>query len=352
MVMQLVEEGKLTLATTLDKFYPQLPNADKINMAMLLSHHTGLFNLTNSPDFGSYMTTPQTHEQLIAKMAALKPNFEPGAKYEYSNTNFILLAYIIEKVTGKSFPDEVKKRIIQKIGLKDTYYGSKIVPANNEALSYNFAGAWKETSQTDMSIPSGAGAMVSTPADLCKFAEALYNGKLVSNASLQQMLPVKENYGLAMHKNDFDGKAGYGHGGSIDGFRSILTYFPAEKLAIAYTANGVGYSPEKLEQDALSVFYNKPFALPVFAKPLVLTSAELDKYLGVYASPGFPLKITVGKNGNTLYGQATGQGQLVLETTQKDIFTHAPAGIVMEFAPEKNQFTLKQGGRVTLFTKE
>ena len=352
MIMQLVEEGKLTLATTLDKFYPQMPNAAKITIAMLLSHHTGLFNITNSPDFGSYMTLPQTHEQLVAKMAALTPKFEPGAKYEYSNTNFILLAYIIEKVTNKAYPDEVKKRIINKIGLKDTYYGGKIVTANNEALSYNYAGEWAELPQTDMSIPSGAGAMVSTPADLCKFAEALYNGKLVSNASLQQMLPVKENYGLAMHKIDFDEKAGYGHGGSIDGFRSILTYYPKEKLAIAYTANTGIYSAEKIEQNALSIYFNKPFVIPVFPKPLALTSAELDKYTGVYASPNFPLKITVLKKNNTLFGQAAGQGPLVLETTQKDIFTHQPAGIVMEFAPEKNQFTLKQAGRITVFTKE
>jgi D-alanyl-D-alanine carboxypeptidase len=352
MAMQLVEEGKLTLETTLDKFYPQMPNAAKITMAMLLSHHSGLFNITNSPGFAAYMTTHQSHEQLVTKMVALTPAFEPGAKYEYSNTNFILLAYIIEKITGNTYPEEVEKRIITKIGLKDTYYGAKINPAINEALPYSFYELWKELPQTDMSIPSGAGAMVSTPADLCKFAEALYNGKLVSKATLQQMLPAKENYGLAMHKIDFEDKTGYGHGGAIDGFRTTLTYFPQENLAVAYTANGTSYSPEKLVQNALSIYFNRPFTLPVFAKPLAITSADLDKYLGVYASPGFPLKITVIKNGATLYGQATGQGPLKLETTQKDIFTHEPAGIVMEFAPEKNQFTLKQGGRVTVFTQE
>ncbi|OOQ59361.1 serine hydrolase domain-containing protein [Mucilaginibacter pedocola] len=350
-IFQLVEEKKLTLDATLDKFYPQMPNASKITIAQLLSHRSGLFNLTNEPEFGTYMTRPQTHEFLLSKMAALKPDFAPSEKFKYSNTNFILLSYIAEKITGKAYPEIVKQRVINKIGLKDTYYGGKINAAANEALSYDYNDGWKVAVETDMSIPTGAGAMVSTPADLDKFIEALFAGKLISAASLAQMKPTIEGYGMAMHKSAFKDKVGYGHGGAIDGFLSSLQYFPEDKLAVCYIKNGGSYTPENIITGALSIYFNQPYAIPSF-KSIALKTEDLDKYLGVYASPTFPLKITVSKDGATLIGQATGQGSLRLEAKEGDRFLFEPAGIEMVFYPEKHQFLLKQGGREVLFTKE
>jgi D-alanyl-D-alanine carboxypeptidase len=156
LVMQLVEEGKLTLETTLDKFYPEIQNAPKITIGMMLTHHSGLHNFTSDPVYMTYMLSPQTHQQMVARMALMKPDFEPGSKGQYSNTNFVLLSYIIEKITNKSYPELVKERIINKIGLKDTYYGVKTNTGNNEALSYMYDGKWKKFVETDMSIPSGA----------------------------------------------------------------------------------------------------------------------------------------------------------------------------------------------------
>ncbi|TSD67428.1 beta-lactamase family protein [Inquilinus sp. KBS0705] len=348
---QLIEEGKLTLETTLDKFYPQMPNAANITIGQLLSHHSGLFNITNDPAFATYMTKPQTREQMLTKMAAFAPRFEPGAKFEYSNTNFIVLAYIVEKITNQPFADVVKQRVINKAGLKDTYYGGKINTANNEALSYNFADKWKIIPETDMSIPSGAGAMVSTPADLTKFAEALFNGKLISDASLAKMKPLSDYYGMAMRKIDFDGKVSYGHNGAIDGFRAELAYFPQQKLAIAYTSNGGIYSTEKILKATVSIVFNEPFTMPLYKKPDLKTE-ELDKYLGVYSSPDFPLKITMSKDNTTLYGQAAGQGLIRLEATGKDRFEFEPNDIVVEFDTAKGQFILKQNGGIKVFTRE
>ncbi|MBD1367060.1 beta-lactamase family protein [Mucilaginibacter sp. ZT4R22] len=349
-VFQLIEEKKLTLQTTLDKYYPQMPNAAKISIAQLLGHRSGLFNITNDPAFGTYMTTAQTHEQLLAKMAALKPEFEPGEKYKYSNTNFILLGYIIENITGKPYAEVVKKRITDKIGLKDTYYGGKINPVNNEAFSYRYAGSWKLLPESDMSIPGGAGALVSTPTDLDKFIEALFAGKLISAASLAQMKPATERYGLAMHKIPFQDKTGYGHGGAIDGFLSSLAYFPEDKLAVSYTKNGGNYSADDVTAGVLAIYFNKPYSIPSFA---AVKAEGLEKYTGVYACPSLPIKITVTKDGNTLTAQATGQGAFPLDATSTpDKFIFDPAGIVMEFKPADGTFTLKQGGGEFLFTKE
>lgn len=352
MVMQLVDEGKLTLATTLDKFYPQVPNAAKITIGMMLSHHSGLHNFTNDPAYMTYMLAPQTHEQMLTRIAAMKPDFEPGTKGEYSNTNFVMLSYIIEKVTKKTYPELVKQRVVNKIGLKDTYYGVKTNTANNEALSYTYTGnKWGKFMETDMSIPTGAGSMVSTSTDLDRFIEALFAGKLVKPISLELMKTMKDNYGLAMFKKDIKGKVYYGHGGAIDAYRSELAYFPAEKLAVSYTSNGGSYDPPKILQGVLSICFNQPYNIPTF-KTLALKTADLDKYLGVYASPDFPVKITMTKGYTTLIGTAAGQSAIKFDAVAKNVFEFEPYDIHLEFDTEKGQFTLTQRGKITVFTRE
>jgi D-alanyl-D-alanine carboxypeptidase len=352
MVFQLIEEGKLTLETTLDKFYPQVANAGKITIGMMLSHHSGLHNFTNDPAYMNYMGAAQTHEQMLTRIAAMKADFDPGTKGAYSNTNFVLLSYIIGKITRETYPELVKQRITSKIGLKDTYYGGKITAANNEALSYTYSNnKWSRFVETDMSIPSGAGSMVSTPADLDKFIEALFAGKLINPASLEQMKSIKDGYGMAMFLTQYNDRQSYGHGGAIDAFRSELAYFPAEKIAVAYTSNGGSYAIGKILTGVTSIVFNKPYTIPEFKK-LALKTEELDKYLGVYSSPDFPSKITISKNNTTLLGQAAGQGQLALDAVDKNIFEFETYNIHIEFNPDKGQFTLTQNGKIKIFTRE
>ena len=350
MIFQLIEEGKLTLDAHLATWFPQLPNADKITISEMLDHRSGLHNFTNDSLYAAYMGKPTTEAQMTAIFAKQKPDFEPDAKAEYSNTNFVLLGYIIESITGKPYPEELKQRITSKIGLANTYYGAKANPANNEAYSYTYTGQWTQQPETDMSIPGGAGAIVSTPADLVKFIEALFAGKLVSPANLELMKTMKDHFGMAMFVIPFYDKQGYGHNGGIDGFTSMLVYFPGDKLAVAYTSNGAVTSTNDVMTGALSIYFDRPFAIPEF-KTLALTSADLDKYLGNYASTQMPLKVTITKNNATLMAQATGQGAFPLEAVATDKFVFSAAGVTILFNPAQNSFTLTQGGNNYLFTK-
>jgi hypothetical protein len=202
-----------------------------------------------------------------------------------------------------------------------------------------------------MSIPGGAGAILSTPTDLVKFIEALFAGKLINTEHLNLMKTQKEHYGMAMFESDFDDKNGYGHNGGIDGFTSVLIYFPDDKLAVAYCSNGGTFGTDKIKDDALHIYFNKPFSIPDF-KTIGLKTEDLDKYLGVYSSTQLPLKVTITKDNTTLKAQATGQGQFGMEAIGQDKFSFDTAGIVMEFEPAKSQFTLKQGGGTYLFTKD
>lgn len=353
LILQLVEEGKLKLDDTLDKFYPEIPNAKKITIAQMLNHRSGIHNFTSDRQyFRSYYRRPQTHEQMVAVIAKTAPDFEPGTKMNYSNSGYLLLGYIVEKLSGKSYADVLKEKITSKLNLSDTYYGGKINGANGESGSFDFLrGNWKMLSETDMSVSGGAGAIVSTPTDLTKFIAGLFDGKLVSQNSLASMKTMTDGYGLGMFQIPFGEKKFFGHNGGIDGFNSMLGYQPEDKLAVAYISNGTVYSVNDIMIAALTVSYNKPFEVPSF-KPLTLSAADLDKFTGVYATEAFPLKITFIVKNNKLYGQATGQRELPFEATDKNKFSFEPAGIFIEFDAEKSTMTLKQGGRDIVFTKE
>jgi D-alanyl-D-alanine carboxypeptidase len=351
MIFQLIEEGKLTFDTPLASYFPQLPNADKILIREMLDHRSGLHNFTTDSLYRTYMTTPKSEAEMTAIFAGQKSDFEPDTKAEYSNTNFVLLGYIIEKLTGKTYAEELKKRVTSKIGLADTYYGTKANPAKNEAYSYNYQGQWTQMPETDMSIPGGAGAIVSTPTDLVKFINALFAGKLISPASLELMKTMRDNLGMAMFTIPFNDNIGYGHTGGIDGFNSMLVYFPKDKLAIAYTSNGVRYSTNDIAIGALSIYFDRPFKIPEFRKTITLTTAELDKYIGKYSSTQMPLKVTVTKNGTTLFVQATEQNTFPLDAIGDNKFYLGAAGVTIEFEPAKKTFTLNQAGKTYLYTK-
>jgi D-alanyl-D-alanine carboxypeptidase len=350
MIFQLIEEGKINLATTLDTWFPNIPNARQITIANLLYHRSGIHNFTNDPEYTTYMTMSKTQDEMIAIITKNKADFQPDEKTAYSNSNFVILGYIIEKITGKPYSKNLNERITSRIGLANTYYGGKTNIKNNECFSYRFDGTWNPETETDMSIPGGAGAIVSTPTDLTRFIEALFSYKLVSKNSLDQMKTIKDGMGMGMFQIPFYDKKAYGHNGGIDGFGSNLAFFPEDNLAVSYCTNGMVYPMNDILIGVLSIYYGKAYKIPTF-NTLAMKAEDLDKYLGVYSSTQMPLKITVTKDKNSLIAQATGQSSFPLEPTEKDKFAFDQAGIKMEFNPAKNEMTLKQGAGNFLFTK-
>ena len=353
MIFQLIDEGKLTPATKLSEFYPQIPNSSKITIDEMLRHRSGIHDFTNDKDYSQYMTTPKSKEEMLNIIAKSKPDFEPGEKSVYSNSNYVLLGYIIEKITNSTYQKELAKRITSKLNLSNTYYGKKTDINKNEAFSYRFEDEkWQRQSETDMSIPHGAGAIVSTPRDLTKFINALFNNKIISAQSLNQMEEIKNGVGSGLFRFPFGKKIAYGHNGGIDGFVSTLAYFPEEKVAIAVTANGMNYSFNNILIGILSIYFNVPFDTPDLSeKAIHLSEKELKKYEGEFSSKLLPLKITLKVKDGQLYGQATGQSAFPLTPFSKTKFKFEPAGIVIEFAKDDsgkilyNSFILNQAGR-------
>lgn len=190
MILQLVEEGKLKLTDTLAEFFPQLPNAGKITILQLLSHRSGIPNISREQDPQRNWKNGISNDEKLALIAKATPEFEPDTKSSYSNSGYFLLTLILEKITGKSFAEALQERIISKIGLADTYSSTGFIDVNKkESLTYaQVGGDWQPMRQTHPSIAYGAGQIISTPNDLAKFIQALFDGKIVSNESLNSTL--------------------------------------------------------------------------------------------------------------------------------------------------------------------
>lgn len=351
MIFQLVEEQKLTLTTTLDKFYPKVKNANKITIGHLLGHRSGIHSFTEDSEYLLWHTKPHTQAEMVDIIVKGGSDFEPDSKANYSNSNYVLLGYIIEKLTKQTYAQALQQRVIAKAGLKNTYVGTKTDPAKNEAYSYSMEEKWEQEAETDMSIPGGAGAILSTPSDLTIFITALFNGKLISKTSLDQMTTVKDGYGMGIFQMPFGAKKCYGHTGGIDGFSSNLVYFPADSVAFAYCNNGQVMTTNDILIGVLSIYFNKPYQVPDF-KVVAVPENILQSYVGTYASAAMPLKITVTLKGKNLFAQATGQGEFPLSARNETTFEFTQAGIVMTFDATKKEMILKQGGGSYNFKKE
>ncbi|MBN2031572.1 beta-lactamase family protein [bacterium] len=359
-IFQLIEEGHLTLDTKLSDFYSQIPNAESITISHLLNHRSGIHSFTSDSTYFDYYTSPKSKEEILTLITQSEPDFQPDEKVAYSNANFVLLGYIIEDITHSTYPEELKKRITVPFNLNDTYYGGEIEPEENEASSYNFENnEWIIQPENDMSIPHGAGVIVSTPRDLTSFVTSLFSCKMVTETSLEKMKETDHVFGRGLLRFPFYDRYSYGYNGGIDGCVSYVSYFPEDKVATAFTSNGMNYSLNDILIGILNIYFDLPFDIPdLGAKEIALERENLQKYQGTFSSETLPLKITLHVDGNTLFGQATGQSAFPLSPFSETEFRFEIAGIVIEFSKDVkgtvqyDTFHLRQSGGDYLFTRE
>ena len=351
LVMKAVEQNKLALDQTIGKYFPSIKNSGKITIENLLYHRSGIHSFTSDSTYLKWNTQGKTEKEMTEIIARGGIDFEPDTKSEYSNSNFVLLTFILEKTFGKPYAELLQEHIVQPLGLKNTSLGGKINTSNKDCNSYKYLDTWVVEPETDISIPLGAGGIVSTPGDLVKFSDALFGGKLLSSESLEKMKIVKGQYGLGIFNIPFYDKAGYGHTGGIDGFSSVFSYFSDGDVSFAMTCNGSNFNTNNISIAVLSAIFNRPYDIPEFSS-IVVSSEELDSYLGVYTSSQIPISITVTRKNNTLIAQGSGQASFPLEPAGKDKFKFDQADLVMEFNPANNTMILTQGGGKFDFKRE
>jgi CubicO group peptidase (beta-lactamase class C family) len=342
MIVQLVEEGRLSYDTKLSDFFPEIPNAGKITIEQMLTHHSGLPRYENIDDQDK-IRTKKTAEDMIRTVSKNDGNPEDVEKGHYSNLNYILLGLILEKVTHSTFDEQLKLRITDRCGLHNTYNLQHYIDAKkNEAHSFNFSkGKWVEDYEYEWAgYTNAAGYMVSTPRELDKFIYSLFTGKLVSNASLQRMSTMHGNFGYALMKTPFDKHTGYGHSGRLEGFVSGVSYFPEDSLAVSIIINGQIYPMNDIMIGVLSIVFNQPYTIPSLAT-IQLGNDVLDKYEGSYYGKEAPYKCIVKRKDGRLQVQLKKEGGLLkmvlaMNALSQTRFINESQGIIADFIKDKN----------------
>jgi D-alanyl-D-alanine carboxypeptidase len=352
MIFQLIEEKRLQIDQPLHDFFPDLPKSEKINIGLLLNHRSGLHNYTaDDTGFPEWMDKPRTHEEMLAVIKEKGTDFEPGTQVQYSNTNYLLLGYIIEQICKIPYEEALRERITSKIGLRDTYYGGPINLKIKESVSYKYGGdGWKAQKETDLSIHGGAGSIVSTPADLVLFIHALFNGKLVDKTSLDKMKTMVDGYGMGLFPYDHGNIKGYGHNGRIEEFYTAVRYYPKEELSFAYCTNGILYPRIDILQAVEKICFNERYTIP-FSPMTLPDTAVLNKYTGKYATDQPQIIVNCTREGGKLFLETRGN-RFEIEPINENYFMHGPSGIFFEFVPEKGELMIMETDNVYYLSRK
>jgi D-alanyl-D-alanine carboxypeptidase len=258
-VMQLVDEGRLSLDDRLSRFVPDFPRARRITIRQLLGHTSGVYNYFEDPGYNRdiYRDTWRAWSVPEILRWVQRPYCQPGECFHYSNTNFILLGLVVEDLTGERLSTVIRRRLLRPLGLEHTVFQVDEPTPRDRARGHLWGGGDLFVDQTGDSraLPhtSGAsaawaaGAMASTASDLARWAEALYGGRVVAPELLDQMLTFRkrDRYGLGTRTAIFDGRRAVGHGGSLRGYEDAMWYFPVEGATIVVLSNRGLYDPDR-----------------------------------------------------------------------------------------------------------
>jgi len=341
-ILLLEERGKLKIDDPIRKYLTDAPAAwDKITVYHLLTHTSGIPNFTSLPDY----KTLQMFDTPVAKTIATfrdKPlDFEPGAKMIYSNSGYLVLGHLIEKITGASYEKFLQDNIFTPLAMKDSGYDS-----NGTIIAHRAAGYMPSPNGpvnagfVHMSIPHAAGALYSTTEDLLRWEQGLFGGKVVSSASLQKMTtPFKNDYACGLFVRTVDGRKVVEHGGGIDGFNTFMAYYPDDKLTVAVLANINGQTPAAIATKLAALAHGETVQSPTERKEISLPAETLAKYVGTYEfTPGINLMIRV--DGDHLTVQLTGQGQLPM-------FAESETKFFLKIVDAQVEFVKDASGAVT-----
>ncbi len=272
LILQLVEKGKIKLDAKIIDYLPDYrkDTGQKVTIHHLLTHTSGIPSYTSLPNFANEVSRdPYKPDEFVKKFASGDLEFEPGSKFAYNNSGYILLGAIIEKVTGKTYEQVLKENILDPTGMKNTGYDHHRTILSKRATGYDKRpDGYTNAPYLDMSLPYAAGSMYSTVEDLLLWDQALYTEKVLSAKSKELMYtPFLEKYAYGWAVEDASFKfndqpvQSIAHGGGINGFATMIARFPKEKYLIVLLDN-TGQSMDPLAEKLARVLYAQPYELP------------------------------------------------------------------------------------------
>lgn len=297
-ILLLEEKGKLKITDTLKKYMTDVPSAwDAITIFNLLTHTSGIPNYTRFPEFSSITTSTKKPEEQIELFRNKPLDFQPGTNYAYNNSGYVLLGYLIEKISGISYQDFIAEHIFGPLGMTDSGYDSHSSIILQRASGYEMCdNGPRNTDYLDMSIPYSAGSLYSTTQDMLRWVERLFSGKLLSLVSLKKMItPFKNNYGFGVINQPINYHESIMHAGSINGFNSLLVHSPIDKLTVISLSNmnAIGYTAQDIAMKMVKLARNCEVILPDERKITQVSANILTKYVGIYKLNSSNISYTV-----------------------------------------------------------
>lgn len=256
-ILILAEQGKLKLDDQITKFIPDYPmQGNVITIHHLLTHTSGIKDFTSMKSIKNIAREDLSPKELVDFFKNEPMDFKPGEQYKYCNSGYVLLGYIIEKISGQSYEEFISQHIFQKAGMQNTSYASHEKIVKNRVSGYRGKGNYVNTNYISFSIPYASGSIMSNVDDMLKWQYAISNHKLLSasftekafiNYSLNNGQQI--DYGYGWHIEKIKDKLVHDHGGSIFGFKSMGVYEPSQQIYVIGLSNCDCNSPTSITKD-------------------------------------------------------------------------------------------------------
>ncbi|HKE37132.1 MAG TPA: serine hydrolase domain-containing protein [Candidatus Baltobacteraceae bacterium] len=260
-IMRLQQQGLLNVNDRLSKYYPQYKYADRVTLRQLLTHTSGIPDYLDQSGFPPNATAAQQ----VAAIAKMPPEFLPGTRFEYSNSNYVILGLIVEKLTHRSLFDVWRQWFFIPLGMRDSTAGELPWTLSNGAMGYTYkSGSFVAIPQTVAQYGYGDGGVDSSAYDLNVWDQALIAGRVVDEASLRAMTtppqapdgePQPGGYGFGLEVGTLFGHREWQHGGDNEGFHTGNAVFPDDRFSVAIVSNGNQFDYEWLVTKLFALFY-------------------------------------------------------------------------------------------------
>lgn len=341
-ILRLAEQGRLSLADPIARFLPDFPTGGRtVTLEQLLSHTAGVPNYTDLPEWIPRWREDMSLETLIGLFAGRPLDFEPGQSWSYSNSGYVLLGAVIEKVTGRSYEDHVETEIFAPLGMTASRYGhQEEVVAGRVAGYVKGPAGWLNAPYLSLTQPYSAGALMSTVDDLARWSDALEAGRVVSTASRDRMFTpavlrggeqdgVSTRYGLGNAVTAVAGRPAHEHGGGIHGFVADLLRVPDGDLLVVVLSNNPTVDAHGVAHRVAELAWGGPEPP---APTVALAAGALDDYVGVYrVAESRDQRRFVTRAGESLRMQRTGGSLNPLRPIGPDLFEVGDAGTTARF---------------------
>jgi CubicO group peptidase (beta-lactamase class C family) len=342
-ILQLQEKGKLSVDDPVAKYIENAPDAWKgITIQHLLTHTSGIPSYTDSPEFPTpkFMRIPLSPLEIVMLSKDKPLEFQPGEKWKYDNTGYVLLGYIIEKVSGEKYDAYLKSHVFDPLDMKDSGYDWSRTVLHHRASGYRWSGkSYTNADYLDMSLPHAAGSLYSTVRDLYRWDRALNTEKVLSKKSLDRMFtPVKNDYAYGWFVTHTKDRTRVTHGGGINGFATMITRYPDQDTVIIVLSNVENGDPDGVAGRFANVLFGEPVAFPWDRKEVSVDPKLLDRYTGTYDLGA--IKIDVTAEDGKLFIHPTGQPKMQL-------FAQSDTSFFLKVVDATFDFVLGPDGKAT-----